>query len=176
MKRQIPLLILAVALFTGCAAATGPVYRDVSKSGSLTGRPGTGMVLIYWPPDFFTGDSGYWLFANDVVLPSQLLKGGFYSYEAAPGPLDVAFSMSKGKSTAGGQALSILAPVLTGGYPSYMLFHRRPRLDINVLPEQTHYVRLAKDSGHLPPVLIEVRKEEGEREIQECHWINSPVK
>lgn len=130
------------------------------------------MILVYWPPHFFTGSSGYFLFANNVLLPGQWHEGGFYSYEAAPGPLNLAFSNSQGKATATGEAVSILL----GGanYLAYVGSHRRIGLDINILPEQTHYVQLAHIRGEF--ALKEVPKEEGERDIQECHWVNSPVK
>jgi hypothetical protein len=164
------LLVFVSILLLGCVDASGPFYGAVSQSGSLTGHAGNAMVLIYWPSRLVTGDSDYWIFANDVPL-QRLRKAGFYSYEASPGQLDLAFSMAKEKPSAGGAALSLLP--LGGGLINYAIWHHRPHLAIDVVAGQTRYVRLVKTSRG--PVMQEVSKEESESELQQCHWINAPA-
>jgi hypothetical protein len=168
---RVLLLVVAVVL-SGCASATGPLYPNVS--GSLTSHPGNATVLVYWPSKMWTGDSGYFLFLNDATQPKQLLKGGFYSSEVAPGPLDVAFSMSPNKGTVGGEVLSAFLPGLTGGPVAYGIWHNRPHIDIDVVARQTYYVRLSKaKSGPSASSLESVPQNEAEGELQDCHWINS---
>jgi hypothetical protein len=160
--------IVAAALLGGCVSATGPLYRDVSAS--LTPRSGDGMVIVYWSQSLRTGDNQYWLFMNDeVVRDHPLHKDGFYSYDAVPGPLDVSFSLQPAKMSAVGWASSVLP--LGGGLINYYIQHRRPYVDVNIVPGQITYVRLAKDFWR-GPIPEEVPQSQGESEIQGCHWID----
>ena len=169
MKKHLSLLMLVatVGLFTGCAS--GPSYHNVAKSGTLTPHKGNGMVLIYKTPPAMgvvgCADPGTVVYVNNVLLPGRLLKGSFYSYEAAPGPLYLSCSQEAGESTAGTK----VGAVLTGGLVGLgadIASHSKSGITVNVLPDQTYYVN--HNWGHLK----EVTQRKAEGGIKDCHWLN----
>ncbi len=164
-------VVICGALLAGCAS--GPQYSDVKKSGAITPHNGKGMVLLYRTPGFVGAAYKPYVYANQGLL-GQLPRGGFYSYEAAPGPLNLAFSSALGESTAKTKAGAALRGALFGGGIGAIIegmgdsaAHRKNGLDISVLPNQTHYIVMG---GRLK----EVSKEEGEDDIADCAWLNPP--
>ena len=162
--------VITAALLAGCAS--GPLYRDIKTSGSLTPHKGNGMVLIYWKPSAAgSGYAGAYLFANNVRLPSRLPRGGFISYEAAPGPLKISLAAKTNEATATTQTVAALSGGAMGLLADNNDRHRYG-LDINLLPDQTYYLEMRAGFWH--GLLDQVPKEKGEKDIQQCHWENAP--
>ena len=171
---------ITFALFSGCASGpSGPVYSDVHNG--FTPHKGYGLLIIYREPGFRT-DPEY-LFANDVALPGRLPVGGFYTYEAASGPLSIAFADLPEKSTPTTKTLAALTPFSGGllGLGMDVIERRRHGIDITVLPDQVVYLKLdpaamrAGISGGGINSLIwrEVTAEQAAEDIQKCHWENA---
>ena len=170
---------ICASLLSSCAH--GPKYPDVKKSGALTPHKGNGMVLIYRTPGFVgAADPGQYVYANHDVLLGRLPRGGFYSYEAAPGALNLMCTAEKGESTGKTKTKSALGGALSGGLVAGPVgvvvgsalalagdssAHRKHGIDIEVVPEQTHYFTI-------DAVLEPVSNEKGEDQIQGCHWLN----
>ena len=182
MNNHLSLSIAAVAcasLFSSCAH--GPKYGDVKKSGALLPHQGHGMVLIYRTPGLVgAADPGQYVYAKHDVLLGQLPRGGFYSYEAAPGPLNLMCTPLQGESSGetkskralGGAVSGALVMGPVGAVVGSALSvagdseeHRKHRIDITVVPGQTHFFTI-------DAVLEPVSNEKGEDEIQGCHWLN----
>lgn len=159
--------VMIAALLAGCASS-GPLYQNVQAS--LTPKPGNGMVLIYRHPGFKGGNPGEYLFANNQLLPGRIPIGGFYSIEAPPGPMTVAFADLPGESTATTKAVSVLSGGVLG-IVADSIGRKRRGTTITVYPDHTTYVDLY--SG-FSIGMREVSKEQGESDIQGCQWVNSP--
>lgn len=199
MKKQIYHSIAAaicVSLFSACAGGTP--YSEAKNSGALAPRNGKGMVLIYRTPGFVSAAYKPYLYVNGVELPSRLPRGGFYSFEATPGPLTVAYSKVRGESTAATQqqaasemrmsgALMDTSLRLQGHAPldygalglgtlynssaaaaNDQIIRRKVGLNIQVQPGRTNYVYMGGAGGDLH----EASQETGEEEIESCHWLN----
>lgn len=180
MNLRIPLTIavsLLSILLSNCAG--GPDYASVKAAGSLTPRPGKGMVLIYRTAGFVSAAYKPYLYANGVQLPARLQRGGFYSMEAAPGPLQLAYSKEKGESTAATKTNAVIQGIVFGGIVGGVLAphadvasRRKVGLQVQVLPGQTHYVTMGGAGGDLSVA----DPTEAEEEITECRWLNPPAR
>lgn len=175
MKRVLKLLTVIVTVSGLSSCAGGTSYSDAKASGALEPRNGKGMVLIYRTPGFVSAAYKPYLYANNVELSARLARGGFYSYEASPGPLQLAHSKQRGESTASTKTQAVIAGVLLGGVvggalavPSDIEQHRKVALNLNILPGQTHYVVMGGAGGNLSVA----PREEAEEEITECKWLN----
>lgn len=175
MKQAFNLLALCVCISVLSSCAGGPDYSNAKASGALEPRNGKGMVLIYRTPGFVSAAYKPFLYANNVELSARLARGGFYSYEAPPGPLQLAHSKQRGESTASTKTQAVIAGVLLGGVvggalavPADIEQHRKVALNVNVIPGRTHYVVMGGAGGNLS----EASREEAEEEIVECKWLN----
>lgn len=183
----ITILILCVTFLAGCAS--GPEYPAVKKSGALTPHQGKGMVLIYRTNGFASKAYRPYIYVNQSELLGRLVRGGFYSYEANPGLLNVAYNEAEGDSTEETRSRatrnyilgSALMPgqglvggafdVLTGmAKPKQadIIAHNKIGLNIQVLPGQTHYIFMGGNGGNLKATT----QEEAEDEIEGCSWLN----
>ncbi|HEY3899754.1 MAG TPA: hypothetical protein VGM54_14135 [Chthoniobacter sp.] len=167
VRQSLVFATLAIALLSGCAS--GPHYREANKSGALDPHSGNGMVLIYWLPGFVgSANPGTSLLVNNTPLPRLVPRGGFYSYEAAPGPLHIAFPGLEYNPTAGDNARAFATGGLVGVAMENSAHIKGFSVDTSVVPNQTNYIQLGFGK------LKEVSKEQGEREVQKCRWINAP--
>jgi hypothetical protein len=184
MKNSTLMFLLTAAsvlMLTGCAG--GPQFSDVKKSGVLEPHNGKGMVLIYRTPGFVSAAYKPYLYVNQVEQPSRLSRGGFYSYEAAPGLLHLAYSKQPGESTSETRTRAVVGGVVAGaliagpvgaavmgglGAPADIEQHRKVGLDLNIFPRETRYVAMGGAGGPLK----EVPKADAEEEIESCHWLN----
>jgi hypothetical protein len=154
---------ISASLLASCA--NGPEYPSLIKSGTLTPHNGKGMVLIYRTSGFAGAASKPFVWVNNTKMPGQLARGGFYSYEAAPGPLKVEFSWHDHRAGVG-ETIAIGATTGLVGIALDALGHGRVGLDLLVVPNQTHYVLM--DGRHLSLV----PSGEAEPDIADCHWLN----
>lgn len=176
MKKAVLLSVLTLScasMLLSCAS--GPAYADVKASGALTPHAGKGMVLIYRTPGFAASGTKPYLQANGVELSAQLARGGFFSYEASPGPLQLAHSGMSGESTQETKNRAIVGGVLTGGIlggalavPLDIEAHRKIGMTVRVLPGHTHYVMMDR----LDRPMTETPRDDAEEEITECKWLN----
>jgi len=162
-------LLLIITLFSGCVSASGPFFGEVRSA--LTPRKGYGLVVIYRKPGLGMSNPVEYLFANNVLLPGRLPTGGFYTYEAAPGPLNVAFADLPGESTAATKTAAFFNLGAGGlfGVVSDIEARRRHGIDITVLPDQVIYLNL--DTPH---DWHQVTEQEATPDLQKCHWENAP--
>ena len=175
MKHRIYISILSVlceTLFSGCVS--GPEYSDTMKSTALTPHDGKGMVIVYWTPGFVSAACRMPIYVNGVMI-GKLRRGGFYSFEAIPGQINVAYSKVEGESTDKTKTESAIGGVLTSGIIGGILnasldneAHRKVGVIVNVVANQTTYVRM----DNAGPPLSAVSKEQGDGEIGRCHWLN----
>ena len=185
MKSRILLSLAALVCSFLASCAGGQTYSDVKSTGALTPRNGNGMVLIYRTSGMVSAAYKPYLYADQVLLPARLARGGFYSYEAKPGPLSLAYSKVLGESTpetrakarvtnmVGGAIVAgplgaVLGAAIAGG--ADIDSRRRVALNITVLPGQTHYVYMGGAGGDLQVAT----PEEAEEDIEDCHWLNPP--
>jgi hypothetical protein len=163
--------VVAIALLAGCAGSGGPQYQTVAQA-SLTPKQGNGMVLIYRKNNAFKGGNpGTYLFENNQLLPGpQIHMGEFYSIEAPPGPMRVAFADIAGQSTGTTTALAAVSGGVLGVIAD-SIGRKRRGTDIVVYPDHTTYVTLY--SG-FSIGMREVTQQQGIAEIQGCRWINAP--
>jgi len=140
---------LCACFFTACASR--PVYHDVKAS--LTPQPGKGLVLVYFKSGFVGGAAKWHLYNGDQLLTDIMKRGAFYSYQANPG--DLRFTTTQNVTY-----VNVL-PSLLGLIP-------RDQKPIHIDPNQTYYVNF--HFGDIKPV----SNEEGEKDIQDCEWINHP--
>ena len=176
MKSRIYLTLLAsifAIMLSSCAG--GPDYASAKSSGSLTPRAGKGMVLIYRTPGFVSAAYKPYLYANGSELPARLQRGGFYSIEASPGPLQLAYSKVKGESTATTRTNAVIQGVFYGGIVGGFLApgadvssRRKVGMQVQVLSGHTHYVTMGGAGGDLRAA----DPAEAEDEIAECKWLN----
>jgi len=82
---------LLPALFTGCVGVTasGPAYAEAKAS--LVPQRDKGLVIVYWskarsPKALFPA---YEIYANNAPLTKTFRIEGFFSWQAAPGPVIV---------------------------------------------------------------------------------------
>jgi hypothetical protein len=139
----------------------------LSKIG-LTKQPkGYGLVVIYRKPGLGISNPVEYLFANNVLLPGRLPTGGFYTYEAAPGPLNMAFADLPGESTPTTKTLAFFNLGAGGlvGVGGDVIARRRHGIDITVLPDQVIYLNL-----DTPNDWRQVTEQEAALDIQKCHW------
>ena len=184
-SRQI-LFSLAAAvcsLLASCSGSGGQKYSEVKSAGALTPHNGKGMVLIYRTPGFVSSAYKPYIYANHELLSARLARGGFYSYEAAPGHLNVEYSKQLGDSTSKTKTQAVVGNVVIGALVAGPVGaavgaglasgidkdqHRKVGLDIEVLPGHTHYVYMGGAGGDLKLATAE----EAEDEIVQCHWLN----
>ena len=175
-------VIITAATVAGCAS--GPMYQDIKKTGALTPSKGKGMVIVFITPYGIGGNGAgaqhdFYIFANNVPLPGRLPAGCFYSYEVAPGPLNIAASERKEAASAGDEAASGIGGALTAGVFGAVMgvesaHHAGDRngVDILVGPDQTYY--LEANYGAFAAKLREDPPEKAERYMKHCRWINPP--
>ncbi len=165
--KAIKYLLIASAIcgtmFTGCAG--GPQYSNLNQNGSLAPHNGNGMILIYRTPGLAGSGTRFYVWANNTRMPSQLSRGGLYSYEAAPGPVRLEYGAHNHDNSAGEDVADVLFGGAIAMIGDSMTADKR-KLKVNVMPNETHYVLM--DGIRL----TEVRKEAAERDIQKCHWLN----
>ena len=176
MNKRIYLTLAAsiiAILLSSCAG--GQDYSSVKASGALTPRPGKSMVLIYRTPGFVSSAYRPYLYANGVELPARLQRGGFYSMEVNPGHLNLAYSKQQGESTAATKTKAIIAGAIFAGgigaalaVPTDIDQHRKVGLQVQALPNRTHYIVMGGAGGDLS----EAEPSEAEEEIPECRWLN----
>ena len=171
------LAILCAVLLSNCAS--GPSYADVKASGALTPHAGNGMVLIYRTPGVAASGTKPYLQANGSELSVKLARGGFYSYEAQTGPLQLSHSGLAGESTSetktkaaiwGGLSSGILGAALA--VPMDITAHRKIGLNLQVFSGSTHYVVM----NRIDRAMSEVTQKQAEEEISKCRWLNPRTK
>lgn len=106
------------------------------------------------------------IYANDRMI-AKIPRGrrGLLSYQADPGQLRISSGMGTGNMA--GDVFRYGAIVAASG-------QKADRVVFDVSPGSTYYVRLQHGFWH--EVMSLVPKEEAEREIKDCHWINPPTK
>jgi hypothetical protein len=175
IHRLLPVVaaVFCATLMVSCAG--GPSYSEVKSSGALQPRAGKGMILIYRTPGFVSAAYKPYLYANGVELPSRLPRGGFYSLEAPPGLMNLAYSKEQGESTTATKMKATVAGgILYGGLGATMGYygdiaaHRKVGLPIQVRPNETRYVVMGGAGGDLE----EATKEDAESDLESCHWLN----
>ena len=175
MKTRIQIILVSLFAVLLSSCASGPDYASTKAAGALTPSPGNGMVLIYRTAGFVSAAYKPYIYANGALLPARLQRGGFYSLEAAPGPLLLAYSKEKGESTAATKTNAVIQGIVFGGVVGGALApmadvesRRRVGLPIQVLPGQTHYVTMGGAGGDLSVA----DRIEAEEEIIDCKWLN----
>lgn len=172
MKKHIAFTIVAafcIMLFSGCAS--GPTYKN--SVGSLTPKPGKGLVLAYWTAGFVGAAAEFHVYANGQEVGHGLGRGAFLSYDANPGPLVLSTRGKLNVATALGTAITAVPTAgitLAGTAAAVSITNKNP--DVMVAAGQTHFVRLG--SGAFSMKFKEVPREKGEEEIANCHWVNAP--
>jgi uncharacterized short protein YbdD (DUF466 family) len=160
MKKYIhrSILILAtitIGLLTGCGTS-GPRYSTVETS--LKPEPGKGLVIIYAKSAFWGGGPNKWkIMTKGELLTSKFKLGTFYAYQANPGFLPIWTIKNN--------------PVMgVGDFNNYVPQNAKT---IPVEPNQTYYLEFKFNMGSFTPLESRcVSKEEGEREIKNCKWLN----
>lgn len=184
MNKRIYLLVAAsfISILLASCASGGPDFASVKASGALTPKAGKGMVLIYRSKGLAASGTKPYIFVNQRQMPSRLARGGFYSYEAVPGPLHLAHSFAEGESTAQTKRNAVIGGIVSAGIlgaalasplaiPMDIEAHRKVAITVQVQPGQTHYIVM----GRLDRPLSEVPNDEVEdakAELTECHWLN----
>lgn len=152
MKKPIGLFLVSLfsIALTGCAAPTGPLYRDAKATSALNAPPGKALVVIYWVSDRFKGglsenSNRLNIEVNDRPLEQPMRPGGFYSLLADPGPLK--FGASRG--------------FLMG----------KSAVQTRVSPGRTNFYELT--GTEVAGIKIHrVSNDAAEQAIQDCHWLN----
>jgi len=131
------LTFVCTCLLMSCAS--GPDYAAVKNAAAMTPRNGKGLVLVYRESGIAGAGSKPFIWVNGTKMPGQLARGGYYSYDAAPGPTQVLFSWRDHARTKG----EMLGQFVGGGVVGVILGglgHEKISVDLNVAPNKTHYV------------------------------------
>ncbi len=101
-------------------------------------------------------------------------RGAFYSYDAAPGPVALSFSYRPEKRTAGEWVATGLgsgaAGLVVGAIMQPGEVRKRGNVTVNLRANETQYVRI--DGFDLTPM----SPNEGQAEMDDCHWLNEPAR
>jgi hypothetical protein len=159
------LIAIICASFSSCSSSGTP-YTETKNSGALAPHQGKGKLLIYRTSGLAGKAMKPFVWVNNVKFPQPLSRGGFYSYDATPGPLKAEFAWHDHYSGVGETAAIALTGGLVGVGIDHLMGHKRKGLNIQVAPGQTHYILF---DGHK---LSEVSKDEAEGELQDCAWLN----
>ena len=180
MTSRIPstlLTLLSAILITGCAGGPkGPLYREVKASGAIAAPPNKGVVLVYWVSSFAEGGlsenaNHTKVYANDLLIQDPLKPGGFCSYMAEPGPLRISSGALSGNKAGD----YVVGGVIGGGIgvAAVSAAQKKDRMGFEVAPGETYF--LETHTGMFQESMKPVAKEEGEKRIQNCHWLNPPA-
>jgi hypothetical protein len=156
MKTSLCLSIAAICafIFSGCASNTAPLYPNVKAS--LTPQAGKGLALLYFNAGMGPGGSAkYHVYANDKALIERFTNKTFYSYQAPPGDLRLVTT----KNVPYVLVLPGLFDLIPKNQPPV-------RIDAN----QVYYFKLSV--GFFRENLRQVSKEEAEKDMNDCHWLN----
>jgi hypothetical protein len=174
-------LIILSLLVSSCAS--GPKYSQSKGSGALAGHNGKALVLIYWEPGMASAAVKPFVYVNQTTLPQHICRGGFISYEAKPGPITVAFSIEEGDSTPETQRQRLAQNVVNGALNGGLIMaavnglgakqqdiHLRAKhsVQFNAQANSTYYLAVTKAGTKLE----QVSQSTGEKQIQDCHWLN----
>ena len=162
------LILMAVVFscaFSGCAIGT--LARDAQASGSIVPRGGKGRVVVYRTPGIAGVGTNLYVFADEKLI-GGLGRKMFYSYDAAPGPVELSFSYRPHKRTAfewvadGFNSGGLLMAALTQSSE----VRKRGNITVFLRANETQYVRI--DGHRLTPV----SSSQGQAEMSRCHWQN----
>lgn len=132
----------------------------------MTPRIGKGLVIVYRESGLAGAGSKPFIWVNGTKMPGQLARGGYYTYDAEPGPTRVVFSWRDHARTKG----EMLGQLVGGGVAGVILGglgHEKISVDLNVAPNTTHYVLM---DGR---ALSVVSKEDAEEQLTDCRWLNA---
>lgn len=166
-------VVLAGAVFWGCAAARGPLFE------AKIALAGKAVVYVYrTDEDYFKGGS----IRNDIWINERnvgaLRSAGYVAQEVDPGPLHI----EEGKPpSAGQQALQVCGFLVMGIVPAVILgpgvisdAHHWDGHDASFTAAagQTYFVKHSWKSGLVTqiPQLTLVQQEVGAAEIRECRY------
>ena len=182
MKKQIHLAIFATlcaVVLVGCASAPkGPLYSEAKASGTLTPPSGKGLVLVYWVYSFAEGGMSEYgnhtmVYVNDQVVENKLQPGSFCSYIAEPGPLKISSGVRTKHSSGEYVASTAIGGVgLVVDAIAQSAQQKKERAGFEVVPGETYF--LETHTGSFAESMKPVSKEQGEKKIQECVWLNPP--
>ncbi|WP_395746269.1 hypothetical protein [Prosthecobacter sp.] len=186
-KQSISLSFLAcLVAFSLVSCVSGPMYPEVKQAGHLTPKAGKGLVVIYCPGGFAGKAAKMPVWVNDQMLPKPYMRrGGFYTYDAAPGAVTFSNTPPKtkgqigrsivagavGGTVAGGPIGTVAGAVgaAVGATIGSALAPSRKVTTVNVSPGHVYYLntwgRYVKQTTR--------EEAEEEYELTECHWLNS---
>ncbi len=163
-------ILIACAFCAGCISGpSGPAYKDFTTSGGAIAPSGKATVLIYWVSgegSVSDNSNRSKLYLNNQMMEVSLRPGGFYSYSADPGSLQISSGGAMG-SKGGNNVLGALG----GGVLGVMKQQKKDHFVLDVKAGEVYYVETK--SGFVHEKMMAVPKEEGERRIQKCHWLNA---
>ncbi|WP_395740849.1 hypothetical protein [Prosthecobacter sp.] len=159
------LTLLCAVSFASCAGGGAP-YAELKSSGTLSPSTGKGRVIVYRTSGLAGKASKPFVWVNDVKFAQRLARGGFYSYDAMPGPLLVEFAWHDHYSSPAETAGIALTSGLIGVGMDHLMGHKRKGLTLQVPPNQTCYVLF---DGRK---LSQVSKEEAEGDLEHCGLLN----
>jgi hypothetical protein len=165
MKYIITLASLTSLLILLPSCSSGPVTPSPVPTAATTPRNGKAVVIVYRTPGMMGMLSKPFVWVNDQKMPGQLARGGFYSYESAPGAVKIVYSWRDHRPTAGENIGGAIVGGAVGVGMNY-LGHEKIDLNLQVLPNQTRYVLMDGTN------LSEVSQEEGKQAVAECQWLN----
>lgn len=164
-------------LLTSCASGPkGPTYAEAKQTGALVPKKDKSLVLIYWKPGRIR--QLFHVYANDQPITGALSGGTFFAYDAAPGQIRLASTGMGGMSTGGAVGGAALAGGLTGGPVGavvaaplvFALGRKIEYVRLTALPAETYYVEMYQ--GFSRERMRQVSKEDGEKGIEKCRWVN----
>jgi hypothetical protein len=159
------LAILCAVSLSSCAGGGTP-FTEMKSSGAMTPHQGRGKVIVYRTSGLAGKASKPFVWMNNVKFAQRLARGGFYSYDAAPGPLLVEFAWHDHYSGVAETAGIALTSGLLGAGLDHLLGHKRKGVNLHVAPNQTYYVLF---DGRK---LSEVSKEQAEEDLEDCALLN----
>lgn len=157
MKTQTSFALLAALcaiLLSACAG--GPEYSRNKNSAALSPAKDKALVLIFWRGGMAGAATKWTVFANEKVLTDNMRRGAFYSYQANPGELRLATKMGWNWASLAGA--NLVAQI------------KKDQVAFQLAPNETYYMEMA--FGTWREKIKQVSKEEGEKGIKDCHWIN----
>jgi hypothetical protein len=167
--------LLLAAWLSGCSSTSrGPSFAEARASGRLAPPNGKSMVMVYRTPGVIGAMIKPYVYINGVLL-GPMSRGGFYTYETAPGHCVVAYSLKLGESNAKTKTgAAIGGALLYGGIGAVAGIygdidaHEKKGNSFTLQPGRTHYFLMEPSGGSYnePPA------EEAEKDIADCHWLN----
>ena len=174
----IPALLAALcaAFLSACSSLPKtPLYSEAKKAGALVPKKDSAMVFVYWAPHA-RHVVGVKLYANDALLTPKMGTGCFYAYDAAPGQIRIG-STNLGGNTGAEVAGAAVGGAIAGGpvgaviaAPLVYSWRKKDFVHLNAAPSETYYVEMYQAFSR--EKMRQVSKEEGEKGIEKCHWLN----